>query len=818
MRRAVATLLLGGIVAAPLTAQPPPAWPGAVELGLTLRRLGTTARIVMIGAHPDDESTPLLAELALRQGARVTYLSLTRGEGGQNSLGPEAGPVLGLLRTGELLAARRLDGAAQRFGPAIDFGFSKSASETWRHWPRDTLQAIVAALLDELAPDVVVSVFRGEPSDGHGHHQAAGQLARAVVAARPPERRPVFLLRSGGDVCVAVGERDPLLGRSPYQVAMASRSQHRSQDQGRPQAPGPQSSCWARAPESGAGPVRWRVPLAERLGAAPPEARAMAAAYDAWAAALPARAPLVDPAPLVPELAAWRARLRALPTLDAEARRAVAEELDDLTAALLRAANVALEATVARAALAPDDTATLALAVWNGGRDTVIVEGLAPVVPPGWQTMPLDPPVRVVAPGTRAVQRWRLHLPSDAAPSQPYFLRAPRRGDLYAWPPGADGAPLDAALVAGRQRLHLAGETIDTVVAAYALQVDPRDGEREWPVYVAPRLGVALPFDTLFLPTQSRPFTLTLRLWATGPGRGRLEARLPSGWRMEPAAPTVVFAAAGEQRLTVRLVPPARLPEGTTTIAFAVVTADGARVDGAVRLVDHPHIAPVAFWAPARLVVRAAALRRPAGAVGLLVTPDDDTPERLAALGLTVERIDPAAATPATLARFRALLVGPRAYERLPGFAAARPALLAYVRAGGTLILQYQREPFFRAGWAPLPLEVAQPADRVTDETAPVRLLAPDHPALRTPHRIGPEDFLGWVQERALMVPRRWDPAYQPLLEMADPGEPPLRGTLLVARYGRGHIVYTGLALFRQLPAGVPGAWRLLLNLLALRP
>lgn len=818
MRRAVYAFALLATATTSLPAQTLGTEGGAAALGLALRRLGTTARVVMVGAHPDDESTPLLAELALRQGARVTYVSLTRGEGGQNSIGSEAGPLLGLLRTEELLAARRVDGAAQRFGPAIDFGFSKSAAETWRHWPRAVLAPAVAAVLEELAPDVVVSVFRGDPSDGHGHHQVAGQLTRALVAGMPATRRPVLLVRGGRDVCVEVGGRDPLFGRSPYQIAMVSRSQHRSQDQGRPATPGPQTSCWARAPEGDTGAVRWRIPLADRLRGAPPAARTVAAAYDAWAAALPERAPLAAPAALVPELAAWRGRLRALPAPDEAARRALADELDDLAAALLLAANVGLEVDIARAALAPGDTVTLTLAAWNGGSDTVRIDTVALRLPAGWSATPLDPALGIVPPGARVAQRWRLRLPADAAPSLPSLLRAPRRGDLYELPSELRGAPRDPPLVAARWRLRVGGEAVDTLLAARARQVDPRLGERGVPPYVAPRLGVALPFDTLVLPTRPRAFALTLRLVATGPARGRLEARLPAGWQLEPPAPSVVFSAAGEQQLAVRLRPPASLPEGDALLAFAVVTEDGQRAEGAVRLIDHPHIEPVAVWTPARLVVRAAPLRLPEGPVGLLVAPDDDTPARLAALGLAVERLDPATLDAVDLRRFRAVLVGPRAFERLPELAAARPRLIGYVRQGGTLVIEYQREAFFRAGWAPLPLEVAQPADRVTDETAPVRLLQPTHPAVRTPNPLGPADFAGWVQERALMVPRRWDPAYVPLLETGDPGEPPLRGALLVARLGRGHVVYTGLALFRQLPAGVPGALRLLLNLLALRP
>ncbi|HEU4884492.1 MAG TPA: PIG-L family deacetylase, partial [Longimicrobium sp.] len=269
------TLAIGTLAAALLLPMAPAAAPaqngageyrGAAALGLQLRRLGTTKRVLMIGAHPDDEDTQLLAYFALEEGAEVAYLSLTRGEGGQNGIGPELGEGLGLLRTEELLAARRVDGAQQFFTRAYDFGFSKSADEAFRHWPREELLTDVVGVIRQFRPDIIITVFSGTPRDGHGHHQVSAILAREAFAAAadtvggiPWRTARLYQSLRGGEegatVRVPIGNLDPLIGRSPFQLAMASRSRHRSQDMGRPELPGPRWGTLRRVlPEGATGP------------------------------------------------------------------------------------------------------------------------------------------------------------------------------------------------------------------------------------------------------------------------------------------------------------------------------------------------------------------------------------------------------------------------------------------------------------------------------------------------------------------------------------------------------------------------------------
>jgi hypothetical protein len=312
---------------------------------------------------------------------------------------------------------------------------------------------------------------------------------------------------------------------------------------------------------------------------------------------------------------------------------------------------------------------------------------------------------------------------------------------------------------------------------------------------------------------------LSVRVAAPGASavEGMLRPSLPTGWRAEPAA-TPLRLAAGEQRvLEVRVQPPARAAAGDYQVGAAFESAGGARYDRGFALVDYPHVAPRALYRPATAKAAAFDVTVPAGLrIGYVGGAGDDVPDALARLGLAAEPLDAAALASADLSRYDVIVTGIRAYEVRPDLVQHNARLLDYVRRGGTLIVQYNKYEYTAPGIAPYPLSIARPHDRVTDETAAVRVLDPAHAVFNRPNRITAADFDGWIQERGLYFPREWDARYTPLLEMADPGEPPLQGALLVAKYGEGTYVYTGLAFFRQLPAGVPGAYRLFANLLAL--
>ena len=827
---------------------------GAAALGLSLRRLGTTKRVLMVGAHPDDEDTQLLARFALQEGADVAYLSLTRGEGGQNGIGAELGEGLGLLRTEELLAARRVDGAAQFFSRAYDFGYSKSAEEAFRHWPREALTRDVVRVIRQYRPDLVVTVFSGTPRDGHGQHQVSALVALdAVRAAADPAAfadqlaeglRPWAVSKvyqsyrgneDGATVRVPIGALDPLIGRSPFQLAMASRSRHRSQDMGRPEMAGPRWGTLRRvmpAPE-GMEPSPWAgldTTLAQAAGGA---ASSAARALEAYARQAQAARDTYNPlhpealvAPLAGAVATLRAARAAVAPGDdaADLRRAMDVELAQARAALALASGLVLDAVADDARVAPGQAFTVEVSLWNGGAEAVRVDALAPALPDGWTAEALDTaamPDQVDA-GALLTRRFRVRAPADAAPTDAYFLRAARDGDLYRWP--ADDAaatlPFGRGPVWAGAAVRVRGEAVPLEAEATYRDVDLRQGELRRPVMVVPAVSVLLdPAVRVLAIRQPRPLDYVVRLASEAQGGigGTLRLQVPAGWRVEPASVPVRFTEAGQVR-EVRFTVTAQstVADGEYPVTAHFQADDGRTFQRGVQFIDYPHVRARPLYREAASQVRAFDVRVPQGLrVGYVTGAGEEGPGFLANLGIEPTLLGADDLAEGDLGRFDVIVSGSRAYEVRADLGAHNQRLLEWVRSGGTLIVQYNKYELVQGNFPPYPLTMARPHGRVTDEAAPVTVLDPAHPAFTTPNRIGAADWEGWVQERGLYFADTWDDAYTPLLEMGDNGDH-LRGALLVAPLGEGTYVYTGLAFFRQFPAGVPGAYRLFANLLAL--
>jgi hypothetical protein len=355
--------------------------------------------------------------------------------------------------------------------------------------------------------------------------------------------------------------------------------------------------------------------------------------------------------------------------------------------------------------------------------------------------------------------------------------------------------------------------------AAFRLR-DEAIGEVRRPFRAVPILDVSVEPRLLVWPLSQdgKRLEVTLTSNAQAPLSGRLEIAAPAGWPA-PAPLSFSLSKRGERAfLDATLSPPKGLAAGRYPVSLAVALADGRRERLGIRIIDYGYIPRTPRPEEADVAVSAADIRFPTlRRVGYVRGAADQVPEALEAVGVPLEILGERELVAGDLSRFDAILVGSRAYETEPALVEANGRLLDYARGGGLVIVQYQQYDFVRGGYAPYPLDIARPHDRVTDETAAVTLLDPNHPAFRTPNAIGPADWEGWVQERGLYYAHTWAPEYRPLLSMADPGGPEQKGGLLVARVGKGTYVYTGLAFFRQLPAGVPGAYRLLANLLALR-
>jgi len=801
----------------------PPGTGGVAALAGALKQLGANKRVLVIGAHPDDEDTELLAILSRGMGVRAAYLSLSRGEGGQNLIGPELGPELGIIRTEELLAARQLDGARQFFTRAYDFGFSKTADETFRFWPRDSLLVDVLAVIRRFRPQIVVSIFSGTPRDGHGQHQVAGIVARqAFETLRDSSWGPVKLYRAAWSDTGATtlrldgGALDPLAGRSYHQIAMAGRSRHRSQDMGQFERAGPSVDRLAF--------VEWRdgrrgTKDGDGLFAGVDTVLHGRARYVALLDSARVRLNPSRPAAIVPLL------VRALRELGrGTVGETDAEQRESLEHALAAAAGVAIDGFVDDGIVIPGERLEVEATVWNAGAGGVTLDGIDVTAPPGWKVERLDAATSPVPQGALATRRFAVTVAPDAPRSQPYFLRHPLAGGLYDWtgtPADWRGLPFEPSLVEMAARLTIAGQPVTLRREVVYRYRDQGIGEVRRPIVVTQPFDVAVTPDLVVWPIDGaaggpRHFTITVTNRARGPAATQVVVTPPSGWAAAPAE-SLSFQREDEAKsLTVTVALPPGARPGVYALQAAAVTA-GERKEGALAVIDYPHIRPRPVAHASTAELRAARIALPAVTrVGYVRGASDRVPEALQAVGVPLELLGPDTLARGDLSRYDAIVIGSRAYEVDAALVASNGRLLDYARTGGLVIVQYQQYPFVNGNFAPYRLSIARPHDRVTDETAPVAERDAAHRVFHVPNEIGPDDWAGWVQERGLYFAHDWDAAYTPLLETHDPGEPPLFGGLLVAAVGQGTYVYTGLSFFRQLPAGVPGAYRLFANLLAL--
>ena len=900
-----AALIAAAAIAVPLRAQDG----GSVALGELIAGLGTTARVLVVGAHPDDEDTQLIAFLARARHVETAYLSLTRGDGGQNLIGNELGEALGAIRTEELLAARRIDGAHQFFTRAYDFGFSKTAEETFEHWPKDSILRDVVTVVRAFKPHVIVAVFSGTPRDGHGHHQVSGILAREAydVAADTVQLRPSATSGHGawtvthfyrvqrGNAAEAtasfnVGEYSPLLGRSYAEIAGESRSQHKSQGFGalerrgvvmahvrleasRVRAVGAQpfffaiDTTWGRF--AGLLAALRRGQALDSLRGAIAEARRLYNPFDPTqmieplARALrqvgvicPRSAPVAGaPSPLANTAAPVRplserttcaipatpTETAATGTMRADLARSMTRLERDLNAGIAMSAGIAIEATASREAWPVGSAIPVDMRVFNrgrrrvtllaagdGGRDRVEV----------WRDG-----------GPRAYPDSSFRIALDSIPaetSRPWWLAIPRRGDMFA--PGVDGVADDELLRSGFVFLALSidsarlGQSMQRVVGSPPTVVerdfgsvmvtvmapvvrryaDPILGEIERPVVAVPAVSVVLDRSVEYAPAGAaydRPLQVKLRSSLAEARPVRVSLQLPAGLRADSASRTVTLPADGTGSATFRIT--GRLAVGTHEIAAraeAPGDSGGPPVTSTIGydLVEYPHIRPQRLYRDAKVSVRAIDIAAPRGLrVAYIPGVGDNVAPMLGQLGLRVTVVPPSALDSIDLAATDVVVVGPRAYEAHPELIASNARLLDWTRRGGTMVVQYGQYEMTRSGIMPAPITIARPHDRVTEEDAPVRIIDPQSPLLSVPNRITQADFDGWVQERSLYMPRTFDDQYKALLSMNDPNEQPNNGAILVMPYGTGTYVYTSLAFFRQLPAGVPGPARLFMNLIA---
>ena len=851
----------------PLDAQVRPVYDlGASGLVHLLQRLQTTASALHTGAHPDDEDSAFLARTARGDHARVAYLSLNRGEGGQNIIGTELFDALGVIRTEELLQARRLDGALQFFTRTFDYGFSKTRAEAAAKWgERDALGDMVR-VIRMFRPLVMNARFAGTPDDGHGQHQLAGYLTPlAFKAAGDPNEFPEHLreglrpwqpkkLYRGGfrqdpanaDVVeVQTGAFDPVVGRSFAEIAAEGRSQHKTQEMGGLELRGPSASS-LRLIESR---VQSNVPersifdgidisvagLATLSGLPAGSLRAeLTTMADAAARALREYEPLA-PAGIVPALSAGltatraaRMALRAL-TAPADAKAdadfLLAFKEDDFTDALGRAAGVVVDPLAADDTVVQGDTLDVTVRTFLTEGSPVRVSGATIAAPPGWTVGPAQAaPEDAGQRGRREIPthtaRFRVTVPANAPPTQPYFLEEPRRGDTYRWPDGAPKSlPFGPPLLTATVDLDVGGVAVRVTRPVQYREADRVRGELRRDVNVVPALSVGLDSRLLVVPLGTTPnqqrVVVRVTSFASASISGALSLRLPPGWTASPRSTPFTLPGKGDKTSASFVVTaPASRSAGRVELT-AEAEVNGRTYARDVQTIAYPHIQTHRIYWPATADVQVLDLHVAPVRVGYVMGSGDQVPEALRRIGVDVTLVDDEMLATGDLSKFDTIMVGVRASEARPEFVANNGRLLRYVEQGGTLVVQYQQTDYVSRNLPPYP--VKSPGNsRVTDETARVSILAPNHPLFTFPNRIGPADFDGWIQERNLYAFGTFDARYTPLLESADPGEGPQRGAEVYAEVGKGRYVYTAYSWFRQLPAGVPGAYRQIANLASL--
>jgi LmbE family N-acetylglucosaminyl deacetylase len=851
---------------------------GAAALDQLLRGLPVTTRVLMIGAHPDDEDTYLLAGLARGHQVETAYLSLTRGDGGQNLIGNELGEALGAIRTEELLAARRLDGGHQYFSRAYDFGFSKSAEETFRHWDREALTSDVVRVIRAFRPQVIVAVWTGTRADGHGHHEASGLIARdAFDAATDTVRFPVAtngrpwtplkFYRSArsrnraATLTLDVGGYDPVLGQSPAEIAGQSRSLHRSQGQGTPERIGPVEARVAREESrvNAATPAneeqtlfdgidttfahlaalaqRTRVPLT-RAGALIDSAQRIAdlrrpermvpalAALVGQLDSVRAAAPRCPLNPLVRRLTE-RPAMAECSAADSELDAALEVLLPRARRALLAATGIVIEATTAQELLAFGDSMPAQVVVQNRGPVRVVVTGIDGTGRPARPMTPVALPPDSSASFTRTViglvdQRpWWLGGRDSAMFAD---TRSPADGlALVSYGLSASLVPSVAVAEDVRRlsdvRVTLEIDGVETTVDAGELnyrRVDPVLGEQRRPAGGVPPITLTLDRGLEYV-RAGEPVDRRVRL--TLHSHTDRERQLTLRYLLPKGlrvegAPDTLSLAAGETR-EVFVRLRGVLAAGRHEFGIGA-SSEGTVYTEGITLIDYPHIRPQRLYRSSAMYLQAVAVAVPKTLVVAYVTGvSDAVAPSLRQLDIPTTVVTADELPLLDLSRYTTVVIGPRAYDASSDLATNNPRLFEWVRGGGTLVVQYGQYEMAGPGMMPYPVAFGRPAARVTIEEAPVRVLDPGARILTWPNRITATDWGGWVQERALYMPGEIDPRYGTPLEMHDPDEPENRGAILTASLGRGRYVYTSLSLFRQVPGGVPGGVRLLANLLS---
>jgi len=780
------------------------------EIKLGLKKLNTLGSALYIAAHPDDENTRLLAFLAKEKKFRTGYLSLTRGDGGQNLIGNEQSELLGLIRTQELLAARRTDGAEQFFSRAIDFGFSKNSDETFRIWNKEQVLADAVWVIRKFRPDVIITRFPEDERAGHGQHAASAIIAReAFIAAADPKRFPEQLkyvnawqarrivwntynfgsmnTTAEDQLKLDVGIFNPLLGKGYGEIAAESRTHHKSQGFGSSRQRGQAVEYFIHT----AGTLskndlfeginsKWsRSPGGEEIG------RMISAAdqnfkTDEPSASVPALIDILKAIDKLPE-GYWKEQK--------------SKEVKDLIAA---AAGLWFESYTLQAVQALGDSIRL--------RSDIVLQSKIPVklLSVNGQKQDFDLKEGVSKSIQGSVFAKEITEPYWLFENHPMGMFKIDEQQLIGYPEKPSAATISFIF-------RIADQEISYQRPAVFKYTDQVRGEVYQPLIVAPAVTASIA-DKAYIFSGNNAKTIHVLLKSfRDKTEGNLRPKVPHGWKIEPQSIAFNLPKKGDEKtLQFTISPGDQAESGKFTLS---ILSGGQSYNRAHRIIDYDHIPIQNLFPLAEAKIERVELKTGGKKIGYLAGAGDLIPESLQQIGYQVSTLSENEIMDTDLSQYDAIITGVRAYNVNERLALMQPKLMEYVSKGGTLLIQYNvNNPLLVQNIGPYPFKITR--DRVTDEKAGVRFLEKDHPVLNYPNKITTKDFEGWIQERGLYFLSDADPKYSRILSMNDPGETPKDGSLLVADYGKGRFVYTSLVFFRELPAGIPGAYRLFVNLI----
>jgi len=817
---------------------------GATGLWQTLKKLGTTARVMHITAHPDDEDGGTLALLSRGQGGHVTLASITRGESGANLATGDFFDGLGALRALELSKAAQYYGAEVRVSRFADYGFSKNLEEALRTWDREEILRDFVRIIRAEKPHVILSRFRGGPRDGHGQHQTAGLIAQeAYKAAGDPARFPE-LAREGlapwqplklyddnrredeeWTVAVDAGVYDPVLGRTYAQMARDGLRFQRSQGAGSG-IMGPGSSMrHYQLLASEVGMADKEESFFERLEVSITQYHELADLVEEAVERFEAGSPSAAAPALARGLQLARKLRESNDLTDLEIKE------QQFLLALQQSLGISFEALVAPedapsgpfASFRPFETFQIAVpgqvfevtcdfhapgGSAGGANPSVALRNVELLAPQGW---------KVEAAGEN---RFRVTVAADAQPTKAYWSRESVWDVHYDY--DADAKPFGRLLpsppLRARATYAVAGVEASVEQPVETSFIDTIGVQHRRSLVVGPAVSVRVPTEAGVLPLGGDKYSLSVvvRNNASKGSSGVLKARVPQGWRSEPESIEFQFDKEGEEReFRFTAIAPAGAAAGDYPVD-AVAVSGGREYSASFEPITYAELPVVYLSHAARHTIRIVDVAMVSGLrTGYLMGTGDDVPQTLRQLGSEVDLLDTAALAAGDLSRYDTILLGIRAYAAREDVHTYNARLLEYVKNGGVLVVQYNT-PEYDNNYGPYPYEMGRRPEEVSEEDSQVEILEPADPVFTTPNQITQKDFEGWVEQRGSKFLETWDPAYKALLATNDTGQKPQRGGWLVARHGKGLYIYCAYAWYRQLPYAVPGGVRLFANLVSL--